>query len=274
MVTNAIGHLAEAAWHHPDILATFPRVEVRLKNHDAGGITDKDFELAKKIEDAGAVAARQEMAARSKVRRPIIATSSTIERMTLLLGTDAEGRIDEAAIRLDGRARLCRRAACTAATGETCSTCSISRRSPISPTMVRAHGMMAGFAGALEPPDIPRLLLLDPDILAFGFDAATIDGIRAQIPAGQEQRRSPAKPAKVDYRLATAAARPTCARTSTASSCTTSCCRSRIGTYARERDKLQNVRFSVDVRHRAPRPTCRPTCATCCPTTSSRTRSA
>ena len=51
MVTNAVGHLAEAAWHHPDILATFPRVEVRLQNHDAGGITDKDFELAKKIED-------------------------------------------------------------------------------------------------------------------------------------------------------------------------------------------------------------------------------
>jgi len=51
MITNAIGHLAEAAWHHPDILATFPRVEVRLTNHDAGGISDKDFELAKKIEE-------------------------------------------------------------------------------------------------------------------------------------------------------------------------------------------------------------------------------
>jgi 4a-hydroxytetrahydrobiopterin dehydratase len=51
MITNAIGHLAEAAWHHPDILATFPRVEVRLTNHDAGGITDKDFALAKKIEE-------------------------------------------------------------------------------------------------------------------------------------------------------------------------------------------------------------------------------
>jgi 4a-hydroxytetrahydrobiopterin dehydratase len=51
MVTNAIGHLAEAAWHHPDILATFPRVEVRLQNHEVGGISDKDFELAKKIED-------------------------------------------------------------------------------------------------------------------------------------------------------------------------------------------------------------------------------
>ena len=51
MVTNAIGHLAEAAWHHPDILATFPRVEVRLTSHDAGGITEKDFELARKIEE-------------------------------------------------------------------------------------------------------------------------------------------------------------------------------------------------------------------------------
>ena len=51
MVANAIGHLGEAAWHHPDLLVTFPRVEVRLTNHDAGGITDKDFELARKIED-------------------------------------------------------------------------------------------------------------------------------------------------------------------------------------------------------------------------------
>jgi len=50
MLANAIGHLAEAAWHHPDLLVTFPRVEVRLVNHDAGGITDKDFELAGKIE--------------------------------------------------------------------------------------------------------------------------------------------------------------------------------------------------------------------------------
>jgi 4a-hydroxytetrahydrobiopterin dehydratase len=51
MAINAIGHLAEAAWHHPDILASYASVEVRLQNHDAGGITDKDFELAGKIED-------------------------------------------------------------------------------------------------------------------------------------------------------------------------------------------------------------------------------
>ena len=51
MVINTVGHLAEAAWHHPDIAASYAWVEVRLKNHAAKGITDKDFDLAKKIED-------------------------------------------------------------------------------------------------------------------------------------------------------------------------------------------------------------------------------
>jgi 4a-hydroxytetrahydrobiopterin dehydratase len=51
MVINTVGHLAEAAWHHPDITASYAWVEVRLMNHAAKGITDKDFALAKKIED-------------------------------------------------------------------------------------------------------------------------------------------------------------------------------------------------------------------------------
>jgi 4a-hydroxytetrahydrobiopterin dehydratase len=51
MVINTVGHLAEAAWHHPDITASYAWVEVRLMNHHAKGITDKDFALAKKIED-------------------------------------------------------------------------------------------------------------------------------------------------------------------------------------------------------------------------------
>jgi 4a-hydroxytetrahydrobiopterin dehydratase len=51
MVINTVGHLAEAAWHHPDITASYAWVEVRLMNHAAKGVTDKDFELAKKIED-------------------------------------------------------------------------------------------------------------------------------------------------------------------------------------------------------------------------------
>jgi 4a-hydroxytetrahydrobiopterin dehydratase len=51
MVINTVGHLAEAAWHHPDITASYAWVEVRLMNHQAKGVTDKDFQLAKKIEE-------------------------------------------------------------------------------------------------------------------------------------------------------------------------------------------------------------------------------
>ncbi len=51
MVVNAIGHLAEAAWHHPDLLVTYGGVEVRLMSHDAKGITERDFALAGKIEE-------------------------------------------------------------------------------------------------------------------------------------------------------------------------------------------------------------------------------
>lgn len=51
MVINTVGHLSEAAFHHPDIAASYAWVEVKLMNHAAKGITDKDFELAKKIEE-------------------------------------------------------------------------------------------------------------------------------------------------------------------------------------------------------------------------------
>ena len=50
MVVNTIGHLSEAAWHHPDLTVSYAFVIVKLMTHDAKGITDKDFELASKIE--------------------------------------------------------------------------------------------------------------------------------------------------------------------------------------------------------------------------------
>ena len=52
MVVNTVGHLAEAAWHHPDMTVSYAFVIVKLVNHAAKGVTDKDFELAKKIEEA------------------------------------------------------------------------------------------------------------------------------------------------------------------------------------------------------------------------------
>lgn len=51
MVINTVGHLAEAAFHHPDLTASYAFVIVKLTNHAAKGITDKDFELAQKIEE-------------------------------------------------------------------------------------------------------------------------------------------------------------------------------------------------------------------------------
>lgn len=51
MAVNAIAYLAEAAYHHPDLAVTWGKLWVKLKNHAAGGITDKDFALAKKIEE-------------------------------------------------------------------------------------------------------------------------------------------------------------------------------------------------------------------------------
>jgi 4a-hydroxytetrahydrobiopterin dehydratase len=52
MLVNAIGYLSEAAWHHPDLEVTWGKVWVKLRTHASGGITERDFALAKKIEEA------------------------------------------------------------------------------------------------------------------------------------------------------------------------------------------------------------------------------
>ncbi|MEY8877182.1 MAG: 4a-hydroxytetrahydrobiopterin dehydratase [Leptothrix sp. (in: b-proteobacteria)] len=51
MVVNTIGHLAEAAWHHPDLTVSYAFVVVKLTTHSDGGITEKDLALARKIEE-------------------------------------------------------------------------------------------------------------------------------------------------------------------------------------------------------------------------------
>ena len=50
MAVNAIGYLCEAAYHHADLNVTWGKLTVKLMTHSAGGITDKDFELARQIE--------------------------------------------------------------------------------------------------------------------------------------------------------------------------------------------------------------------------------
>ncbi|MCK5831975.1 MAG: 4a-hydroxytetrahydrobiopterin dehydratase [Methylococcales bacterium] len=51
MVVNTVGHLSEVAFHHPDLAVSYAFVVVKLMNHAAKGITNKDFELALKIEE-------------------------------------------------------------------------------------------------------------------------------------------------------------------------------------------------------------------------------
>ena len=47
---NAVAKLAEKAWHHPDIDIRWNKVTLTLTTHDAGGLTKKDFTLARKFD--------------------------------------------------------------------------------------------------------------------------------------------------------------------------------------------------------------------------------
>jgi 4a-hydroxytetrahydrobiopterin dehydratase len=49
-LVNRVADLAEEANHHPDIFVSYDRVTFTLATHDAGGITEKDFDLAAHIE--------------------------------------------------------------------------------------------------------------------------------------------------------------------------------------------------------------------------------
>jgi dihydroneopterin aldolase len=125
----------------------------------------------------------------------------------------------------------------------------------------RRHGLMGGLAGSLEAPDVPRLLLLAPDVLGFRgalcgeddrtgrIDPAAIETIRALIPDDPRAvRRHGDGAAKVDYRLL--AARGYAAKDDAATDrilVRDFVLPIRIGAYKHEREKAQNVRFNVDV---------------------------
>jgi FolB domain-containing protein len=119
----------------------------------------------------------------------------------------------------------------------------------------RGNDLLAGLAGALEPPDIPRLLPFAPDLLGFcsalragGDPAAPLDPapfrlVRELIPPHE------AAPApSIDYRLLAARGSSHFAKDQThrifVRDFVLPVC---IGAYAHERDKLQRVRFNVDV---------------------------
>ncbi|MCL4220155.1 MAG: 4a-hydroxytetrahydrobiopterin dehydratase [Phycisphaerales bacterium] len=47
---NRVAEQAESSQHHPDILIRYNKVTLSLSTHDAGGITSKDFELARQAD--------------------------------------------------------------------------------------------------------------------------------------------------------------------------------------------------------------------------------
>src|SRR5262249_22315310 len=127
----------------------------------------------------------------------------------------------------------------------------------------RANGLMAGLAGSLEPPDVPRLMLLAPDVLGFRralcsnrarssfISSEAVDIVRALIPADPRSNgMGKAAPAKIDYRLL--AARGYAPGRDDAEIdrvfVRDFVLPVRIGAYAHERNKTQDVRFNVEVR--------------------------
>jgi (5-formylfuran-3-yl)methyl phosphate synthase len=127
----------------------------------------------------------------------------------------------------------------------------------------RTHGLLAGLAGSLEPPDIPRLMLLAPDVLGFRralcsnkdrssvISSDAVDVVRALIPAdprviGMEH----GAPAKIDYRLLAARGySPGKDEVETDRVFVRDFVLPvRIGAYAHEKNKTQDVRFNVEVR--------------------------
>jgi dihydroneopterin aldolase len=126
----------------------------------------------------------------------------------------------------------------------------------------RAHSLMAGLAGSLEAPDIPRLLPLLPDVLGFrralckgldrtaGLDAARVAAVRALIPhAAPVPPRDSDLEWKVDFRILSARGYSVDPKEAT----------DRIfvrdfdlpvsiGAYIREHDKPQRVRFNIEAR--------------------------
>jgi (5-formylfuran-3-yl)methyl phosphate synthase len=113
-------------------------------------------------------------------------------------------------------------------------------------SLCRANGLMAGFSGGLEAPDVPRLMALRPDIVGFrralchghnraaGLDADAIAAVRRLIPPHQEAEPVPAGRDAVD-------ASPAFNRVFVRDFIL----ELSIGAYRHERDRPQRVRFEV-----------------------------
>jgi dihydroneopterin aldolase len=127
----------------------------------------------------------------------------------------------------------------------------------------REIGLLAGLAGSLEPPDVPRLLPLRPDILGFrgalcakgerteGLDAKAVSLVRGLIPMdGRDRPIEDGEEDRVDYRLLVGRGYAVEPRDG-ASRADRIFVRDfvmpvRIGAYRIEHDSTQRVRFNVE----------------------------
>ena len=48
---NKVAEVAEEEGHHPEIRIVYNRVMLALTTHDAGGLTSKDFQMARRINE-------------------------------------------------------------------------------------------------------------------------------------------------------------------------------------------------------------------------------
>ena len=97
MLVNAVGYLAEAAYHHPDLSVTWARVTVKLSTHSAGGITAEGLRPGAPDRGRGAVAARRRRRADRHAEQVRAG-----RRSALMAGTQAQAapRLDPAPSRV------------------------------------------------------------------------------------------------------------------------------------------------------------------------------
>jgi (5-formylfuran-3-yl)methyl phosphate synthase len=126
-----------------------------------------------------------------------------------------------------------------------------------------AQQLLAGLAGSLEPPDIPRLLALSPDFLGFRgalcekkersnvISAEATALVRALIPRTRIRGVETQSMSRVDYGLLAAQCFSNDPRKGAGATerifVHDFVLQARIGAYASERERLQRVRFNVDI---------------------------
>ncbi|OYT88601.1 MAG: pterin dehydratase [Burkholderiales bacterium PBB6] len=51
LLAGLVAHLAEVAWHHPELRLNYSSLEIRLNTHEVNGITVRDTALAQQIDE-------------------------------------------------------------------------------------------------------------------------------------------------------------------------------------------------------------------------------